>query len=230
MQVGDNHISLPDKSLQVYYCKIDPNIPAQSWNSLRSRLTISQQQRNDRFVHFEDKQRNLFGLLLLRMHGRQYRDMQLAWSELQFDEHNRPFLPDTAVDFNISHSGAYVVSAFSAIHRLGIDVEFKKSVTLEDFQYTMNDSQWAEIMAATDPFDKFFEYWTIKESVIKADGRGLSIPLTDIIIEDGKVNYDGHTWFLYPLQFDDHHKCCLAADQEGITPQLREVHWREFLP
>ncbi|MDR2383938.1 MAG: 4'-phosphopantetheinyl transferase superfamily protein [Prevotellaceae bacterium] len=35
----------------------------------------------------------------------------------------------------------------------------------------------------TNPFFTFYDYWTIKESVIKAEGRGLSIPLKNIFVK-----------------------------------------------
>lgn len=181
------------------------------------------------FRRVEDQWRFLLGRYLIRTFVNQgLPNFKFEFNKLEFTKEGRPFLPNQNFDFNISHSGRYVVGTFSQTSRVGIDIEFQKVIDLEDFTYTMNDNQWIEVNEAPNPFNKFFWFWTIKESVIKADGRGLAIPLTDIVVENNTVNYDGKIWHLYPFAIDADHKCCLASDHVISTPNIAEVHWQEF--
>ncbi|MGI9545187.1 MAG: 4'-phosphopantetheinyl transferase family protein [Cyclobacteriaceae bacterium] len=214
--------------MQIYFSRLQPELPADAWEDLRDRIPSNLRSRNDRFHFIEDRQRNLFGLLLVAKCWEDHVASTFDFNTIVYDNNRRPYLKGSELDFNISHSGQYVICTMSAEGRVGIDVEFKKAVDLEDFRNTMNDTQWSEIKCSPDPLDKFFQYWTIKESVIKADGRGLSVPLTDIVVEKNTVNYDGKVWYLYPFAIDHDHKCCLASDQVINTPQITEVQWQEF--
>ena len=152
----------------------------------------------------------------------------LDFNDLEYDQNRRPYLKSSPVDFNISHSGQFVVCAVSEKMRVGIDVEFRKEVDLSDFQQTMSQSQWEMIHAAADPLDSFFWYWTVKESVIKADGRGLQIPLTEITILNDTVRYDGLKWYLNTFKLDQLHPCCLATDQKIDLPSSQELTWEQL--
>ena len=213
----------------ISYVTIDVEITPTEFENLKRLAPKNFIARNDRFHRQIDRLRNLFGLLLLirswQTHFNEIPDLEL----IQTSSHNRPYLADSPADFNISHSGDYVVCILSPDSRVGIDVEYRKKVDFQDFSRTMNDRQWSEIKGSGTPFDRFFEYWCMKESVIKADGRGLSIPLTDIIFEDQKVVYDGTVWHLTPFKIDANHPGCVASNHKVNDLHLQEVHWKEFL-
>ncbi|MBS0258080.1 4'-phosphopantetheinyl transferase superfamily protein [Agrobacterium tumefaciens] len=90
----------------------------------------------------------------------------------------KPFLVNAGpLDFNLSHGGNWVVVAFSRSGRVGVDVESERE---EDF--------WKEITSAfLAPMDAknvgFLKMWTAKEAAVKADGAGLVIPLTEVVID-----------------------------------------------
>jgi 4'-phosphopantetheinyl transferase len=73
-----------------------------------------------------------------------------------------------------------VVLAF-ALHDIGVDVELiRPEVEIEELAPTcFSDAERAAIFR--NPRERarsrFFEYWAAKESWIKADGRGMSLPL-----------------------------------------------------
>ena len=131
------------------------------------------------------------------------------------------------IDFNISHSGEYVICAIGKNVRIGIDVEEIKKTDLNNFKKVMTGEQWTAIHQSPEPFKTFFKYWTIKESVIKADSRGLSIPLLNIQIEGNIVNYDNQTWFLNEISVDSKYYVNLACDKNDINIQLIQIDFFE---
>jgi len=163
---------------------------------------------------------------LLKVKGYSWESVQ---QDLNYYEHKKPCLATICYDFNISDSEDYEVCILSPDSRVGIDIECRQKVDLNDFARTMNQQQWNEIHQSEDSHDTFFKYWTMKESVIKADGRGLSIPLTDIIFDNNKVSYDGMLWYLYPFKIDSNHNGCAASSHKINDLQLVEVHWKDFL-
>ncbi len=213
----------------VSYASIDNNLSESNFTCLMQELPKDLQQRNRRFVHFEDRQRNLFGLLLLKRLWRQQFQEPLYLEKLETTEFGRPYLPQSTVDFNISHAGNYVVCALSADVRIGIDIEKKRSVDFNDFTRTMNQHQWNEINRSDDPEATFFHYWCIKESVIKLDGRGLSLPLTEILLSKEEVTYSDQIWYVKPFSLDKDHFGCLASNHPISEFTLTEVNWRDFL-
>jgi 4'-phosphopantetheinyl transferase len=74
----------------------------------------------------------------------------------------------------------------------------------------------------------FYRYWTAKESLIKADGRGLQIPLVGLEIGGSMGGMqDGGRWDLRALDFFPGYACHIASETpieiltyEEISPDL----------
>lgn len=81
------------------------------------------------------------------------------------------------LDFNLSHGGDWVAVALSRSGSIGVDVESERE---DDF--------WQQIASAfLAPKEannvEFLKLWTAKEAAVKANGAGLAIPLTDVVID-----------------------------------------------
>jgi 4'-phosphopantetheinyl transferase len=83
--------------------------------------------------------------------------------------------------FNVSHSDKIALLAFSLNQEIGVDVEFKRDevdfVALADMSFSKEERGAILACSRADRANLFYEYWTCKEACIKADGRGLSVPL-----------------------------------------------------
>jgi 4'-phosphopantetheinyl transferase len=100
--------------------------------------------------------------------------------------YGRPEIANVAIgksglSFNISHTRSLVVLGVARGRALGVDVEnVRTRVVSTDIANRFFSATEAAALRRAPPNeqqDRFFEYWTFKESYIKARGMGLSIPL-----------------------------------------------------
>ena len=178
-----------------------------------SLLSPALRERNSRYIRWQDRHSHLFGKLLLiealKIHGI---DPDI-WRCIEYNSYQRPYLTLREYDFNISHSGSFVICAIGKNTRLGIDIEENKNINFKNFRDIMTTDQWDEINNADYPLKEFYKYWTIKESVIKADGRGFLIPLDKLEVRNNTVQYEDKLWFVQELEFNSSYSTALATDQ-----------------
>ena len=77
----------------------------------------------------------------------------------------------------------------------------------------MTATQWNEINNSENPIQTFYKYWTIKESVIKADGRGFYIPLEQLEVENNTVQVDDKMWFVNNFVVANGYSTALATNR-----------------
>ncbi|MEQ0560639.1 4'-phosphopantetheinyl transferase superfamily protein [Amycolatopsis sp. NEAU-NG30] len=97
--------------------------------------------------------------------------------------HGRPRVPGADLALSISHSGELIGVAATPSVPVGLDVETATRRADEGLiDYALSPAEAAHL-ANLDPDEKaaaFFVYWTRKEAVMKATGKGLRIPLQSI--------------------------------------------------
>ncbi|MFS0840686.1 4'-phosphopantetheinyl transferase family protein [Paenibacillus sp. 1P03SA] len=107
--------------------------------------------------------------------------------ELRFgtNAYGKPHLtaPRTGVHYNVTHSGCWVAAAVSEAE-VGIDVEQIHQVELDIAERFFSAAEKQDLFSLPpeERLDYFFDLWTLKESYIKAVGKGLSIPLDSFSI------------------------------------------------
>ena len=139
-------------------------------------------------------------------------------SQLSFGEQGKPYLKNRSMDFNLSHSGDYVVLA-TADSAVGVDIE--KVVPFSDAVaercLTPEEQQWMRSQCNIQ--DAFFTLWTAKESVMKGTGLGFLLsPETFSVlpIDSSPHCIGGQVWFLNWLNHN-HHILCAATCHDGRT-------------
>lgn len=162
-----------------------------------------------RYRRWEDFQLTLLGRLLLKF-GLKKLDIHYEEENIQYSDYKKPYLKDTNVEFNISHSGKIVVCTISHINEIGIDIEKIDNIDIKDFRTQMLNSEWEKVINAKSQKDAFFEYWTQKEAVIKANGKGLSISLKSFEIINNKTKIEDDFFFLKEICLDTKYKCYVA--------------------
>jgi 4'-phosphopantetheinyl transferase len=210
--------------VNIFYTNILYELPKQLWDKYIKSLPEDMIIRNSRYRRWQDRHSHLLGILLLLEGFKKYDISFEMLGYLKYNEFNRPYLNGN-IDFNISHSGKFVICSIGENVRLGIDIEECRDINFSEFEKVMTNEQWEIINGSSNPLKTFFKFWTSKESVIKAVGQGLSIPLLDINVVNDKVYYDNHTWYLNEINLNDNYCACLASNKPNITINLLEVDY-----
>ena len=134
------------------------------------------------------------------------------------------------MDFNISHSGAYVVCALCTAGRVGIDIEEIRPIDIQDFIAQMTRNQWESLRASKNRLEAFFSLWTQKEAVIKADGRGIAIPLNEIIVEGEKAFLADDIWRMKEVRIADGYCCHLATNRKNQEVRTEKIYFQPVVP
>lgn len=105
------------------------------------------------------------------------RDYQIEeCPEILRDEMGKPYFKDASLHFNVSHSGEYLAIAVSD-STVGIDIQEPKSI--KDGMYRKVVQPEEAMLIGEDRQNDFLRLWTLKESFVKAEGKGLRISLKD---------------------------------------------------
>ena len=88
-------------------------------------------------------------------------------------------------EMSISHSGNLVGVALTAGQPVGIDVEQERDVEVDGLvRMTLSAAEQTAWAAVPEPERDaaFFTYWSRKEAILKATGRGLAIAMTKVTV------------------------------------------------
>jgi len=180
------------------------------------------------YKRWQDKQLYLLGRLLL-IKGLEMFNIDLAClNPLRFNEYGKPYLVEK-LDFNLAHSGNYVVCACSSRLKVGIDIEMIRPINFYFFKSIFTETEWINMVNGESPLTKFFSYWTCKESVAKAKGLGLSIPFKKIEVKTRHlVKADKESWFVSKLDIDHNYCASLATNRPVKNINLQFVGIDDF--
>jgi 4'-phosphopantetheinyl transferase len=148
--------------------------------------------------------------------------------------HGRPEIVNdhpaaTRVCFNISHTRSLVVLALTHSRELGVDTEhFGRAAPVEIADRFFAPSEVASLHALPPEAQRrrFLEYWTLKESYIKARSMGLSIPLDAFSFEfvgnrgvvmriDPEQPASATNWLLWQFSVRGDYLIALCAERGG---------------
>lgn len=95
--------------------------------------------------------------------------------------------------FNISHTKNMIICAVTLKDDIGCDVEntgrSNDVLAIAERYFSAKESTELFALPEAEQRHRFFDYWTLKESYIKAWGLGLAIPLTDFSFNINDKSY-----------------------------------------
>ena len=124
------------------------------------------------------------------------------------------------VEFNISHTEGLVVCAVAG-RALGVDTERIRPFKEGLMRRVCSEAERSYVLAGrseAEREERFFRLWTLKESFVKAIGRGLAFPLGDITfsLEEGAVKGSIPGWRFYQSRvYQSYIISVCAADEKG---------------
>lgn len=115
-------------------------------------------------------------------------------------EFGKPYIPSLPA-FNISHTEGIVACATASYGEIGIDIESIRLLDWQQYRDCFSEYEWSRIAMASEPCERLLEFWTQKESLLKADGRGLQVPMTSVILRGdyGVIENESKKWYLTPV-------------------------------
>ncbi len=179
---------------------------------------------------WQDAQASLLGKMLLKTGLTHHFNLSgNVLDSLELNKYNKPVLANQNINFNISHSSQFVICAIAYGAKIGIDVERIRPVVVDDFLREFTGQELANIHRSSNKYTAFFNYWTKKEAVLKAEGVGLYIPLSQISLglHGDEAELFSHKWYLNKINFDKKYCSWLASDNK-VEPTSIELKPVEF--
>ena len=200
-----------------------------------------------RLNHYRSSTRRkqfLLGRVLLRVVLSKYAEVAPETWKFQTNAHGKLFLDPShglPIFFNLSHADNRVIIAVSSIRDLGIDIEsmHKKRAFLKIANRYFAPDEIKSLNNLSTPLQasRFFELWTLKESVLKACGSGLSgnlararftFPSEDkLSLDFDSSKNDLANWQIWQIEISKPYFLALSAKSAGI--KITEIESQKFL-
>jgi len=205
-------------------------------------LSAAERERCDRFQHQGARAEFLTGRWLIRTTLGLRLGLSPTEVPICIGEHGalhlRPGTGDEDLRFNLSHTRGLVALAIAAGRAVGVDVEDRErqSGRLAIAERFFAPGEVAALRQVTpeQAFDRFLDYWTLKEAYIKARGLGLAIPLKRFAFEldgpgpvtvrfDPELGDDPNRWSFERVDPTPRHRLALALASR--RPPVLTVEW-----
>ena len=209
------------------------SMPTQRDRLDRFRDILSEEERRkaDQFKFDKDRDSYTTTRAVLRELLAKYTESAPESLSFVTNEHGKPALPNGRnlqnIQFNVSHSGTFALLAFGQQHPIGVDVErIRPDVTeISRLLLSSRENQSYKRLSEAQRLASLFHVWTSKEAIIKALGKGFSIPLKDVEVEIHPENPrslvrlsaqigNAEDWKLYGLTVDEQYSAAIAVGSE----------------
>jgi len=223
--------------IEIYAISINSEYPKNEFERIIKFLDKEKQDKLRRLKFFEDALRTLAGEIIIRNIVK--RKYKINFEDIIFKKNinGKPYI-DNLKDFqyNISHSGKWVVCAISD-DLIGIDIEkikqtnfkvAKRFFSKEEYEDLSNKNSEAKI-------EYFYDLWTLKEAYLKAMGTGLTIPLDsftikkenkDIYIKRKNKDYNCN---FKQYEIDKEYKLSVCAENEEFPCEIKKLTLDEII-
>ena len=223
--------------MKIAVLKITGKIPESVFASLLEKIDREKQERIRHFLRQQDKQRCLFAELLARVMLLETRSLSNADISFASEPYGKPvWLDEPRVHFNTSHAGDWIACIVDE-QEVGIDVEQIGPVDLSLSGNFFSGVEHVDIISHHQPVERFFDYWTLKESYIKFIGSGLSRALNSFsiqFVDDGQIRVEVNGKLLpgvYCKQYEleNGYKLAICAAQNDFPVNYRQYTYDEVV-
>ncbi len=225
---------MPTEEIHLWFCRPQTLVDDPSYlQMLQTTLDTDERQRMQRFKFERHRQQFCISHALTRWVLSRYADLKPEQWRFEKNAHGKPFVANPEhvdLQFSLSHTDGLQVLAIRRLLPVGADVESrKKRVTGPEIaERFFSPAEVAELRSVVGDSQQqvFFDYWTLKESYIKACGEGLAIPLRHFsysMVTPGRINISfaperedqAASWQFWLVAVGTDHACALAAN--GIS-------------
>lgn len=227
-------IALEVNQVHLWRAKLSRDLAVQqaAW----SVLSDDEQERARRYRNDEDRELFIAGRGILRALLGNYLKIPAAEVQLSYSPYGKPFLTansaEDPLEFNLSQSAGQALFGYTRSARVGVDLEriqpdlriselAEKYFSFAERKYLTRLSPEAQVRA-------FFQCWTGKEALLKAQGTGLLIspehvdvsfsldqPAQSLAIPGGMEL--PNNWRLQNVDFDEDYAAALVVEGQAFS-------------
>jgi 4'-phosphopantetheinyl transferase len=230
----------PDR-IDLWLAFVDEAIDDELLLQYRKLLAPDELLKHSRF-HFEsDRRLYLVTRALIRTTLSRYSTLKPQEWTFELNAFGRPEIANANGDargiaFNISHTAGAVLLAVTSNVQIGVDIESlaarQPSLNIADAFFAPEEVVALRAQPPAQQNQRFFEYWTLKESYIKARNKGLTIPLdqfsfdfpTDKTIRlalQAQLRDEPSHWRFWQFRLGAHYLAAICAERfDNVVPQL----------
>lgn len=239
-------MDLPPREIHVWCARPEELTEDAARHAAVRLLSADELRRLRRFRVEKPRRRFLAGRAMLRRVLSDYDRRPPATWKFEIARHGRPAIAgDNPLDlqFNLSKTSGLVVLAVTRACMIGIDVEnTTRRAPLDVAETFFAPAEVAALRAlpAEQQASRFFDYWTLKESYIKARGLGLTIPLDQFAFRletgtpprieiDPQQQDEAAAWQFAHLRPTDEHLIALAVRRPQPVVADLHLHWHSHV-
>lgn len=201
--------------IRTYYTNID-NISISELNL--SKISPERQQAIRGFMQENRKKQCLgAGLLLCKL---------FPGKEVKTGEYGKPYIENGA-QFNIAHSGSYVVISVGGDMPVGCDIEMLKDMKYERLAKTaFHKNELTALKNSDNQQELFFELWTKKEAFLKCVGAGFHLSSKKIDLTRNKhfLSYNNQRYRFKEYMLKGY-KIMLCSPSTDFSKELKEINF-----
>jgi 4'-phosphopantetheinyl transferase len=208
---------------------------ARHLNEYQQLLSEEELEKQARFRFERDRHRYLVTRAMVRTVLSKYADVEPREWQFAVNEHGKPSIATEhatarGLEFNASHTVGLVALAVARGRAIGVDVENIRSLPVDlaiaDRYFASVEVDALHALPREQQLRRFFEYWTLKESYIKARGMGLSIPLDRFAFSlegsppiqltvDPSLRDSAERWMHWQVPVADEYLAAVCAERGG---------------
>ncbi|MFK5975072.1 MAG: 4'-phosphopantetheinyl transferase superfamily protein [Sulfurovum sp.] len=205
--------------IEIYLIHID-SMDEEEYQKYLSIIPLEMQKEVLRYRQRDDRYRTLIGKKTLFLY---LKDKNISLNDIKRDTYNRPYLNNSDIEFNISHSNEYIVSVFTSYNSIGIDIEeINNNIDIYEFRDVFREEEFNQLISSLNPIELFYRLWTIKEAVLKAIGRGFIDNPKDVIIGENIASYKDKSYNILTFK-QDKYICSLAFEKKAKVVIRTEI-------
>lgn len=222
--------SLVKNEVHVWRIQISKQIVLTS--RLSALLDDVEKLRGNKYLHDRDRNRFVVSRAAQRIILGWYLGIDPGKLKFKTGDNKKPFIAannDHSIQFNISHSGDWIVLAVSK-EVVGSDIEYiDPNFDFDDILPEHFSTAESRYVNAQDKLQRFYELWTRKEALLKATGQGLGEHLKDTSALTGTnamhPSLLGNTanWQIQTFNLDKDYVASIAAKGNNVRLQFWSV-------